>query len=1188
MPLQKPHAPVRAVLACALHDDRFRGTFVSLETAKTICNALSPGDYIATDASLCNAFKGSGESLDLELQLILKDDDANLLGCSESAVLAIRKGRRGIEERLTVIGCFDSPDNIAHGDDIVVSAVDADIQRHSFRGGNQLNIPSSTLHTFHQYAKSRFVKTTDDVPQLNQPKQKKRRHESPRPAPDNETRQAQQRDDEIKQLKASLNTNCAQIRDLAAANARMQQRLNELNVIEIAKPKTVPMVYTLPDMKSGTIQVDLDRGVVLCSELERGVVSDEQRNGAAVKMQRSDENGEETLVLDERSNVWVPKRGTVVDKCHLTTIKSLAKSAKAFRCLFEKGRTAFPDRAKDIIAASSMAAAGASDWGVQSVIFGTLKAVAEVMDMDLTHQQLADGCPDVTTLKNWEFNLAGGCLAKAIHEISQDAERLKEHDMTLQLCLMTDHGNREGIDHLVKVIIWASIDADGNRVIRHFNLDIDKGGHSTEAAADAIELSLQSLMLDGLDVEISFIVGDAGGGAAVHQLKPALVKRGVMPEFSDYVNCLLHALNLSYQTACIDSMGDQGMGKNTPFQLCFLAILLLKTIKKQGGLDLLKKYYAMTMTQLLEDETWQENMSCNFVQAFGDLMDEIDESGDSITEHIDEMLKDCPTNIAQGNFGRWGTISKVAHLVLRHSLALLNMAYSVKDVEKKGCYLHTVASELIKLMSSKATMRRHDTPTHYAHLQWIVGFGDAMFDANMEWAKRNDPVFGPGSYGQISRLIPEHLFVMEKQLQKIRNGGWKTLPEFGGYIEAMEGVPSKGPVENKGREYFEKLPSLFLERFEETFTRHTCKWRTSKTLPIIIAGHPTISKWFVRFLFGMAPSFPDEDIILEHHYMGDQPITVNLKECMDWLVKEADKEAMEQDRLFQFLIDDMSKIAEAEVPVDIFDKSTWGDHDFTSTFEAYWNYIAPKPCHTQRGENLVQTAKFVGKTHVDEARRTGRSMIHCTFIRDFKLWAFDRLRKKEMEKPVHKRRTITKVEGKPRLMMTSMWIDRTLDRIDAAKESLGPAKMKAIIAGVKSKSNKSSASDSDKKEKLFLRATKSKKKRIIEVVDLADVTPWMNGSIILSYLTTTNNAKEFILAELDERRVKLTNNQRTKLQARELHPFLVDSEIERKRKEENIYIKEAKEVKTIKPKSNKMKQFLPIQWEIYKKRKGLV
>jgi hypothetical protein len=721
MVLQKPHAPARAVLACALHDERFRGTFVSLETAKTICNALSPGDYVATDAALCNVFKGSGDSVDLELQLILKHDDATLLGCSESAVLAIRKGRRGREERLTVIGCFDSPENIPNDEDIVVSAVDADIQRYSFRGENRLNIPSTTLHVFHQYAKSRFTNTTGDVIQPQQPKQKKRRHTSPRPAAiDNEARPAQQREEEIQELMASLDANCAQIRDLAAANAQMQLRLDELNAIEFAKPKTVPMVYTLPDMKSGTIEVDFDRGVVLCSELEGGIVSNEQREGAAVIMPHNHDNGNDeewkTLVLDGISNVWVPKRSTVVDKSHLTTIKSLAKSAKAFRALFEKGQTAFPDRSKDIIAASSMAAAGASDWGVQSVIFGTLKAVAEVMELNLTHQELADGCPDVTTLKNWEFNLAGGCLAKAIDEIAKDADRLKEHDMKLQLCLMTDHGNREGIDHLVKVIVWASIDADGNRVIRHFNLDIDKGGHTTEAAADAIELSLQSLMLEGLDVEISFIVGDAGGGAAVHQLRPALVTRGVMPEFSDYVNCLLHALNLSYQTACIDSMGDQGMGKNTPFQLCYLAILLLKTIKKQGGLDLLKKYYAMTMTQLLEEESWQENMACNFVQAFGDLMDEIEESGDSITEHIDELLKDCPTNIAQGNFGRWGTISKVAHVVLKHWMALLNMAFSVKDVEKNGCYLHTIASELIKLMSSKST-KRHDTPTHYAHLQ---------------------------------------------------------------------------------------------------------------------------------------------------------------------------------------------------------------------------------------------------------------------------------------------------------------------------------------------------------------------------------------------------------------------------------------------------------------------------------------
>ena len=157
---------------------------------------------------------------------------------------------------------------------------------------------------------------------------------------------------------------------------------------------------------------------------------------------------------------------------------------------------------------------------------------------------------------------------------------------------------------------------------------------------------------------------------------------------------------------------------------------------------------------------------------------------------------------------------------------------------------------------------------------------------------------------------------------------------------------------------------------------------------------------------------------------------------------------MEQDHLFQFLINDMSKLAIAESPIDIFDKSTWGDEDFSQTYEAMWNYNALKPCHTQRGENLVQTAKFVGQTHVDEARRTGRSMIHCTFVRDFKLWALDRLRTRELDKPAHERRTIRKVEGKPRLILTSIWVDRQLERIEAAKESLGPVKMKAIVAGV--------------------------------------------------------------------------------------------------------------------------------------------
>jgi hypothetical protein len=75
-------------------------------------------------------------------------------------------------------------------------------------------------------------------------------------------------------------------------------------------------------------------------------------------------------------------------------------------------------------------------------------------------------------------------------------------------------------------------------------------------------------------------------------------------------------------------------------------------------------------------------------------------------------------------------------------------------MEKNNSYLHTVATELIKLMSSKADPNQKSS-THYVALEWLVGFGDTLYYGNLAWAKRNDPEFGPGSFGQISRLVPE-------------------------------------------------------------------------------------------------------------------------------------------------------------------------------------------------------------------------------------------------------------------------------------------------------------------------------------------------------------------------------------------------------------------------------------------------
>jgi hypothetical protein len=230
--------------------------------------------------------------------------------------------------------------------------------------------------------------------------------------------------------------------------------------------------------------------------------------------------------------------------------------------------------------------------------------------------------------------------------------------------------------------------------------------------------------MDGVeDVEFSFICGDSGGGAKVQLMHQRLVEIGVMADLSDYVNCILHAFNLSYEHACKDILGDQGLGRNTVFQMIYLAILLIKTIKQQTNIETLKKIYATSMMQAMTDDRYIAGAKKNLIQAFDELLDDIDvdeaengawndeaendanasinagtnsanDSTDSTESSTDlpdasklqqlakKLSSKCPTNQADPNFGRWGTISAAAHTVLEHYVPLFYMAQNTAIIEK--------------------------------------------------------------------------------------------------------------------------------------------------------------------------------------------------------------------------------------------------------------------------------------------------------------------------------------------------------------------------------------------------------------------------------------------------------------------------------------------------------------------------
>lgn len=556
-------------------------------------------------------------------------------------------------------------------------------------------------------------------------------------------------------------------------------------------------------------------------------------------------------------------------------------------------------------------------------------------------------------------------------------------------------------------------------------------------------------------------------------------------------------------------------------------------------------------------------------------------------------------------------------------------------------------------MSSKAD-ENQDSPTHYTSLRWIVAFGDTFFDANMEWVKRHDPVFGPGSYGYISRFVPVQLFVMHKQLQHLKSDGWKSVPEFAGFVKAVNGVSPMGKIHKGGKEFFERLPNLFLERFENTFREHTKKWCTVKTLPIIIAGHPRIAKAYLRWLFNLEQQFPNEVIELEHHHTGQQQITVNISECLIWLINEAinnnnisagaNSEVTEEVRqqmlenpLLVDLFDDLKQFAEctADDNIDMLDSKTWEGkpYKFERAEELIWNAIAPRAAHQQRVENLVQTAGHLGKTHVEEERRSARAKIHSIFYRDFKIWALDIMRKEDEEerarqkaeeeterasaangetqqskkkrkKLLHYRR---KVDGKKRLELHAKWIDLKLDEIEdsiAFLEEQNPGVTKLVKSEMSLQNKSSRLANEETLDQYNRAATSSKKNRAVESQHLVDITPWMEGSVILSYLVQKEGARPYILAEIKHRGIKYTPEKPVKEMTKEekkkhekkwdgasiarLKTVLRNDEHRRLGEEEGQHLPKYDDVKNVKPLSLKLQEWMPIQWQIYKKRKGQV
>jgi hypothetical protein len=199
-----------------------------------------------------------------------------------------------------------------------------------------------------------------------------------------------------------------------------------------------------------------------------------------------------------------------------------------------------------------------------------------------------------------------------------------------------------------------------------------------------------------------------------------------------------------------------------------------------------------------------------------------------------------------------------------------------------------------------------------------------------------------------------------------------------------------------------------------------------------------------------------------------------------------------------------------------------------------------------------------------------------------------------------------RVEGKVRLELMSEWIDQQNEKIEEAEKELGSDVMSTIVEEM-SRSNKSSTADNERKWQIFKVMSRKQRNRFANSKNLIDVTPQMDGYIILSLLQEKDGGRPIVMAEINARQIKyefvpapkkrvqdMTKAEKTKynkgfdgLSITDLKKLLKQHKQQRLAVEEEKTVK-ADSIRNIKPLSAEMKQWMPQQWIIYKRKKGLL
>jgi len=1173
------HAPLRKVITRLLdHDDALNKLF-PVDMLADMCNSAAKfrsDDLKVTEKHVTAAFQGS---------ITLKVNEMKVGNTDTKHVIQYDRKRpfRG-EPWITSIGRFES-DDVEKGEPVTKSVRLGEM-------GNELKGELTTyLDDRAEQAKKRKSGDEEAAAQ-GRGKKKKRKKKAKAPkvedVEERKRREAAEKERLEREKMEELEERKKKLLKDAENQLMAQQKANEALVklreqylaldeeaskLGATSTRSSPMqideggrrLFYILDGRAGFIHYPDGVACVLPSEIENGLRELPSKYGDDYDHNNTRRNKAYELHNFGACQFFVPKGAKWVANNHQVRKEKSHDIQHNLGALFSGERSLFGEDALRIASAFNTQGYGASDESTEMMIVGWTKALLQELGVDnIDASSIAKGCPSRRTLVRYEASLAADCMITVLQEIMEDGAK--------HFAIITDHGKRGGLEHFVKILVWSgwADEEKTKKVIKFHCLDVDTSAHDAAGCAEAVQKSLEEF--SGLkDFKVTAVTGDAGGGAAVQNLLPALVKMGVVDEDAVKINCLMHALNKCLESAGQDTFGQQGVNSRTPFQLLYVFNQLWKAIKEEGGgktkgKRYLDEIYAIVVDELLTNEQWQKEANVNFKQAFEKfekVLDDLEDlEEDAGIDDLVHFITETPSNIQDPVFSRWKTVMSCTRVVLNYWSQIYFVAVAVKQNQiykkKHTSYLCTLSSTLLSLMKEKGTadkdayyrpdndedlviddfnadlylvedqaqppLKRNDTPIFYAMLLFFRGFGDIYFDDMFHFTMKDDPFLGEGSFGQISRFCVERCYIMHNLLSDIEKGNWKEWTQFQEYTRALEGVNNKDD--------FDKMTTIFFQRFRNVFDKHVAPcWRSDTILHYIIGGNPTLAKEFARWLVDYdvmmqdtddenrdesdeSYQFTDKTIDMgPFHYRtrAKKHVHINIKDCMQYLTADADRKVITSTPFVKSHWDQIQKLGMCEHVVDLLDEDSWGEDTRGNPydFSALRDAIWNEiAIHSSHQQRCENYVQLAALVSKTRVGEVRRTL--RAIILSTIIRPFHMWAKQEIVRRNPEKKAPRRVEGQIRGELLIKFVDQFRRKLNRAKRSISNERYDAIKKKLIDQNEKTSArytTENMEKMKESLEKSTRRVTKAEEAAGFYDKTVMMSGGISFKLLSMVNSCK---------------------------------------------------------------------------------